>query len=120
MSRRADRLGGLLQQEISRIVSERLRDPRLEGLLTVTRVELSADLQQADVFVSFMGGVQERQEAIRGMESAVGYLRRELGRRLHLKLVPRLRFMLDNSLEEGSKMLSLLERTRSREAGSRD
>ena len=115
MSRRMDRLGDLLQQEISRIVADQLRDSRLKSLLTVTRVDVSAGLEHALVAVSVMGSPEQAREAILGMESASGFIRRELGSRLRLRQIPKLRFLLDTSIAEGQRMLSLMDDVRSQE-----
>ena len=120
MSRRVPRVGELLQQEISRILSEELRDPRLKPLLTVTRVDVSPDLQHASVAVSVLGTPQEQQVALEGMESASGFLRRQLGHRLRLRHVPSLRFILDTSMAEGQRMLSVMDQLRLEKAGDHD
>ena len=117
MSRRLDRLGNLLQQEISRIIANQVRDPRLKPLLTVTRVDVSPGLEHAAVLVSIVGDPQQAREALHGMESAGGFIRRELGQRLRLRQLPKLRFILDTSLEEGQRMLSVLDQVRLKEAG---
>lgn len=116
MSRRMDRLGNLLRQEISRTIADHVRDPRLEPLLTVTRVDVSPGLEHAAVLVSVVGNPEQAKEALHGMESAGGFIRRELGQRLRLRQVPKLRFILDTSLEEGQRMLSLLDQIRPEEA----
>ena len=105
---RADRIGELLQQEISRAVASKLRDPRLQGLVTVTHVAVTADLQHATVAVSVMGSPEGRRDALKGLEAASGFLRRELAGRLNLKRVPSLKFELDESLEESERILALL------------
>lgn len=120
MSRRMDRLGDLLQQEISRVITEDLRDPRLKVLLSITRVDVSSDLQNAVVAVSLMASPEQQTEAIRALESASGHVRQLLGPRLRLRQVPKLRFVLDTSLAEGQRILSLLDSIRPREAGPHD
>ena len=120
MSRRVPRVSELLQQEISRIVSEELRDPRLRPLLTVTRVDISVDLQHASVAVSVLGTPLEQRVALEGIESASGFLRRQLGQRLHLKHVPELRFILDTSMADAQRMLSVMDQLRTKQAGDHD
>jgi ribosome-binding factor A len=109
MTRRVDRVSEQLQHELGHIVAEELRDPRLQTLLTITHVVLSADLGHATVGVSVMGDPEQQQEAIRGMEAAIGFLRRRLAHRLRLRYVPQLRFALDTSLDEGDHVLSLMD-----------
>ena len=112
MARRVDRVGELLREELSRLLTEDLRDPRLRTLVTITRVALSADLQHATVAISVMGGPEESKEALEGMVSATSKLRREIGQRLQLRYVPELRFTLDTSLEEGDRVLAIMDRLR--------
>ena len=112
MARRIDRVGELLREELSRALAEELRDPRLRTLVTITHVSLSADLQHAAVAISVMGGTEERKEALAGMVSATPKLRREIGHRLRLRYVPELRFTLDTSLEEGDRVLAIMDRLR--------
>jgi len=116
MPRRVERVSELLQRELSRILLEELKDPRLRPLVTVTRVQLSEDLRYASVSVSIMGGLDEQREAMRGMESAVSFLRQKLGQRLRLRHVPLLRFTLDTSFEEGQRVLQLMDELRTKEA----
>ena len=120
MSRRVDRVGDLLRQEISQIITEDLRDPRLNALLSITRVDVSPDLQNAVVAVSVMASPEQQTEAIRALESASGHIRKVLGPLLRLRQVPKLRFLLDTSLAEGQRMLSLLDSIRQHEAGPND
>ena len=98
------------------MVLEQLKDPRLRALLTVTHVKLSEDLRYASVAVSVMGDAATQREALRGMQSAVSFLRHELAHRLRLKHVPDLRFTLDVSMEESERVLQLMERLRAEEA----
>lgn len=110
MTRRTDRVSGLLRQEIGNLLLHGLRDPRLARLVSVTRVTTSVDLHHAQVFVSVMGSPQEKQETLGGLHSAAPFLRRELRGRLSLKTVPDLRFVLDESIEEGERILRLMDR----------
>jgi ribosome-binding factor A len=115
MTRRTDRVAGLLRQEISQLLRERLKDPRLRALVSVTHVEPSADLQYASVAISVLGNPEQQQEALEGMESSAGFLHRELRNRLHIRPVPRLRFVLDTSLQEGDRIQAIMDRIQSEE-----
>ena len=110
MTRRTDRINGLLRQEIGSLLLHGLRDPRLVCLTSVTRVRSSVDLRHAQVFVSVMGSPEEKQEVMRGLDSAAPLLRRELMGRVVFRPVPELRFTLDDSIEEGERVLKLLDR----------
>ena len=115
MTRRTDRVNGLLRQEIGSLLLHGLRDPRLAHLVSITYVRTSVDLRHAQVFVSVMGSPQEKQEVMGGLHSAAAFLRRELTGRLSLRTVPELRFVLDESIEEGERVLRLMDRLSDRE-----
>lgn len=102
-------MAGLVQREIGRLVDLRLTDPRLARLVTVARVKVSHDLAHATVAVSVMGGPDDERQAMEGLDSAVGYLRKELGQRLGLKRTPELRFVRDDATEQGNHVLQLLD-----------
>ena len=106
MSRRLERVNALLRQEISRIISTDLGDPRLSSLHTVTRVTCSADLSRASVYVSVLG--LDSSETIAALRSSAGAIRREL-RVLDLKRIPQLAFHIDDSVQKGDEVLRLLD-----------
>ena len=85
-----------------------MKDPRI-GFATVTRVEMTADLHHARVFVSVLGNPEEQQSTIEGLSSAAGFLRHEIGHRLALRRVPELDFILDHGAEAGEKIEMLLQ-----------
>lgn len=98
--KRADRVSTLIQEEISRLLLQSVKDPRIR-CATVTRVRVSEDLRHARVYIVPTGGEEkQRQEALVGLKSAAGFLRGELARRLTLRNVPELLFSLDDSLEQ--------------------
>ena len=98
-----------LKRELTALLRE-LKDPRLQGkLLTVVRVDLSGDGSTARVYVSAMEGIAAAQEAVKGLKSAGGFVRGELTRRLGMRKAPELRFIADNSIEEGTAILRTLE-----------
>ena len=110
MTRRTERINMLLRQEISQVLSWELKDPRLSGVVSVTKVETSNDLRHAKVFISVLGTREEKQGVMSGVNSATGFIRRELGDRLSLKHIPFLQFTLDESLEEAEHMFKLMDR----------
>jgi len=107
-SQRIERVQNLLREEISTLVLRRVKDPRV-GRVTITMVQVAPDLRQARVFVSAHGAPEERTEALRGLDSAAGYIRQELMKVLHLRPMPSLEFHLDESLERGSHTLDILD-----------
>ena len=109
MSRRTSRVSELLREEISDLVQRDLKDPRLEGaFLSITEVEVSADLRTASVFVSHLGDSEEREAALAGLQSATSFLERELRRRLRMRRTPSLSFRFDPSIERGARLASTI------------
>lgn len=109
MSRRTSRVSELLREEISDLVQRDLKDPRLEGaFLSITEVEVSADLRVASVYVSHLGSAEERDDALAGLQSASPYLERELRRRLRMRRTPSLTFQFDPSIERGARLASTI------------
>lgn len=109
MSQRTERVGDLLRTELAELIQRQMRDPRVH-LVTVTTVEVSADLRYASVGISALGDEEQRTEAVRALESARGFLRRELAGRLALRVVPELRFRLDRGAEHSQRISDLLDR----------
>jgi ribosome-binding factor A len=105
--RRADRVGDVMLQELAYLLQRRVKDPRLEGI-TLTRVQVSADLRHARVFYSVLGTDEVKVAVASGLDSARGYLKRELGRRLQLRYMPDIVFCYDDSLDYGSRIHRLL------------
>jgi ribosome-binding factor A len=110
--RRQKRIADLIQRELSDIVCRRVKDPRLVGV-TITGTRVSPDYQYADVYIYRLGGDPDSlREAMQGIESAVGFIRRELGGRLTIRHTPELRFHLDESIDYGDHIESLLAQIR--------
>jgi ribosome-binding factor A len=105
--KRSERLGELILAEISDLITREIKDPRI-GFVTVTRVELSEDLRHAKVFVSSIGAEPEKARMLQGLASATGYIRRHLGRALHLRYTPKISFLPDDSMEHGAKIAQIL------------
>lgn len=108
MTQRIDRIGDLIRAELSQLILREMRDPRVE-LATVSRVEVSRDLRYAEVHVSVVGADEHRAEAMRALEGAQGFLRRELAHRTSLRTTPELRFHLDRGAEHSQKISDLLD-----------
>ncbi|MBI4200406.1 MAG: 30S ribosome-binding factor RbfA [Chloroflexi bacterium] len=109
MTRRQERVNGLLRQELSSLLAKELKDPRLSLLVTITRVDASVDLRHARVFVSVLGSAEEQRSAIATLQAAAGFLHHQLKERLSLRYIPSLSFTLDQSLERGARMLQMLD-----------
>jgi ribosome-binding factor A len=106
--RRQDRLAAEIRDEIARMATSELKDPRL-GFVTLTRVELTPDLRYARVFVGVLGTAEERKRSLAALESASGFVRREIGRRLRLRFAPEIDFQYDRGLDAADKVARLLE-----------
>ncbi len=109
MSRRVDRINGLLRQELSQLLSRHAKDPRINGVITITQVKTSPDLRNARVYVSVMGDNDAKRQALAGIESAATFLRHELRDRLSLRYVPFMKFELDDSLEDADALIRLMD-----------
>ena len=105
---RTQRVGGQIQRELAQIIQQELRDPRL-GLLTISAVEVSKDMTHAKVFVTLMNPEQDVTETLKVLKKASGFLRRALGKRIVLRVLPELHFAYDSSLDEGMRVDALLK-----------
>ena len=107
--RRVERVASLIKREVSQMLMSDIKDERVgAGMASVTDVEVSGDLQHAKIFVSIYGDEAVRAATMLGLQSASGYVRRELGRRIRLRRTPEVIFAEDVGIERGSKVLTLL------------
>jgi ribosome-binding factor A len=104
---RTRRVGEQVQRELAGLVHEEIKDPRL-GMVSISGVEVSSDLAYAKVFVSVLGDDAAVTASVRVLNNAAGFLRRKLGARMRLRIVPRLQFLHDRSLAEGARMDALI------------
>ena len=111
MTRRTERLGEEIREEVAQMVAGELKDPRI-GFVTVTRVALAPDLRLARVFVGVLGTEKQRQTSLAGLKQASGFMRHELGQRLRLRHTPELLFQYDEGLEASERVARLLEEIR--------
>ena len=109
MSRRTERVNELIRHELSDLLLRDLRDPRLDGLISITRVEVSPDLYNARILVSVMSETADQKDAIKALNTAAGFLHKELVHRLDMRRVPFLTFVLDTSIAEGAAVLAHLQ-----------
>ena len=106
-SNRIGRINEEIQRELSALLRT-VKDPRLQGgLLTITRVDTTSDLRWCKVYVSALDKSQEK-DMLKGLKSAAGYLRRELGASLQLRYTPQLEFIADDSIQHGAHILQML------------
>ncbi len=109
MSRRLQRLNVLLRQEISELIRRELRDPRLAEIVSLTRVSTSPDLRATTVYVSIMGGDDEKSATMDTLTRAAPFLRRQLLGRLTIRRTPDIHFTLDETMEEAAHVLDLMK-----------
>lgn len=109
MRQRQERLSALIRQEVSEILLRRVKDPRISSFLVITEVKMSKDLRYAHIYVSVYGSEEEKKQTMKGLESAKGFIRSELGKDLRIRFVPEIFFELDDSLEKGDRILRKLK-----------
>jgi len=96
--KRSEKVADLIHKEISEMLVKTIKDPRI-GFVTITRVEASEDCRSAKVYFSVTGTREERERSMKGLSSAKGYIRKELGRRIRLRYTPEIIFKFDPSIE---------------------
>lgn len=103
---------GRATEDIKRELTDILRsvkDPRVSGLLSIVKIDLSGDMSYCKVYVSSLEGMESTRQSVKGLVSAQGYIRRELGSRLRMRKTPELRFVADDSIEISAKISKRLE-----------
>ena len=115
MAHRIERVNTLIRKEISELIQQQLRDPRLDDFVAVTEVSTSPDLRRAKIFVSSLSGKQEEQKILAVLNSAAGFLRTELARKVTLRRIPELSFEWDDSIEHGDHIIQLLDQVNTEE-----
>jgi ribosome-binding factor A len=105
--KRSEKVADLIQKEISQMLVKSVKDPRI-GFVTITRVTVSEDCRFAKIYYSIAGTQEERESSMKGLESAKGYVRKELGRRIRLRYTPDIMFQFDPSIEYAIHMEELI------------
>lgn len=117
-NQRAARVGDQMRVDLAGLIRD-LKDPRI-GFVSVVKVEVTNDLRHAKVFLSVLGEAEAKRESMKGIASAAGHLRSELGRAMRLRYTPELHFLLDESIEHGSKIAQLLVQVQKEQGEKRD
>ncbi|MBD2163616.1 30S ribosome-binding factor RbfA [Calothrix sp. FACHB-156] len=113
-NRRISRVAELIKREVSQMLLNGIKDDRVgTGMVSVTDVDVSGDLQHAKIYVSIYGTEEAKAETMAGLKSATGYVRSELGARVRLRRTPEVIFIEDRSLERGTRVLTLLNQLKS-------
>jgi ribosome-binding factor A len=118
-TRRQQRVAEQVRHELSKMIEHEVDDPRLV-MINLTDATISPDLRDATIYVSSLQGVAARDEVLAGLEAARGFLRRGLGERLKLRVVPNLHFHWDKSLETGDRISQLIDQIEKADASHSD
>ena len=110
MAHRIERINSLIRQEISELLQRQVKDPRLGNFIAVTEVNTSPDLKHARVYVSYMSDDGDKEDVLKALVSASGFLRSKMAKSLKLRYTPELRFYLDESFERGRKITDLIDK----------
>jgi ribosome-binding factor A len=115
-NRRVSRVSSLIKREISQMLLQEIKDDRVgTGMVSITDVDVSGDLQHAKIFVSIYGTETAKAETMEGLKTCTPFIRRELGHRIRLRRTPELIFLEDTSLERGDRLLNLLNQIKETE-----
>jgi ribosome-binding factor A len=115
--RRISRVSALIKREVSQMLLSEIKDDRVgAGMVSVTDVNVSGDLQHAKIFVSIYGTSEAKAETMEGLKSSEGFVRRELGQRIRLRRTPEVMFLEDLSLERGDRMINFINQIEIRPA----
>lgn len=113
---RSGRINEEMKRELSNIIQNELKDPRMSAMVSITRVEVTKDLRYAKVFVSIFGKEEEKSSTLSALKSSAGFMRKEVGHRINLRHTPELVIEVDNSIEHGMHIDLLLQKIK--ETGS--
>ena len=111
---RIEKLQELIKQEVSKMLLMDIKDSRI-GFVTVTGVEMTGDLREAKIYVSIMGNDEQIKSSLEGLNSALGFIRREIGKRIKIRFTPEISFELDKSLDYSEHIQKLLLKVQAEE-----
>ena len=103
------RINSEVQRELAHIIRSEIKDPRIHPFTSVVLVEVAPDLKTCKAYISVLGDEQARADTMEGLQSALGFIRRQLARNLNLRNTPEIRFILDQSIEYGVRMSKLID-----------
>lgn len=117
MGHRVNRVGEQMKKELGDIIGRKIKDPRI-GFVTVTDVEVTGDLQQAKVFISVLGDETQKENTLKALAKARGFIRTEIGQRIRLRKTPEIIFEFDQSIDYGNRIETLLHQVQTKEKDS--
>ena len=110
MIKRTDRLNSLLNEVIAEVIMREVRNPKVNALVTVKKVEITKDLHYAKVFISLIGSPQEKQQTLKALQSAASFISSQASKKVVMRYFPSLTFYLDDTLEDELRIHNLLEK----------
>lgn len=114
------RINGEVLKELSSIIRNEIKDPRIHPMTSVMSVEVAPDLKTCKAYISVLGSEEAKKSTLAGLNSAVGYIRRELARNLNLRNTPEIRFILDESIEYGVNMSRIIDDVTRKDAAAHE
>lgn len=108
--KRINRISEEVKRAVSRLLYDGLKDPRINSMTTITDVEVTNDLSYANIFVSVLGNEKEKRDSLKGLQSAKGFIRNEIGKQVDLRHIPEPVFHLDESLEQAMHITDLINK----------
>lgn len=118
-SQRPGRVQEAIRQEVSRIVQNEMRDPRI-GFITITKVDLTKDLRYARIYFSVLGSAKDKRNTLYGLNSAKGYIKGLLSDKIKLRFMPDIEFKVDESLEHTQQIYDLLDKLKKEKRDAED
>lgn len=103
------RISEEVRKEVSDIIQNDLKDPRISGMISVTKASVTNDMRYAKIYVSVLGEIESKKQILEGLKNASGYIRKEIGQRINLRYTPELIFEIDDSIEYGFKISNILK-----------
>lgn len=107
--RRVYRISSEIKKVVSQLIIESLKDPRINTMTSITDVEVTNDLSFADIYIAVLGNEKDKEDALEGLNNAKGFIKRELGDKLDLRHIPELNFKIDETIEQGARIDSLIK-----------
>ena len=114
------RINGEVQKELSRIISREIKDPRIHEMTSVTQVMVTPDLKECKAYISVLGDEQAQADTLAGLQSATGYIRRELARSINIRNTPEITFYIDQSIEYAINMSKKIDDVMNRQTGTEE
>ena len=109
---RRARVAEEMREQVAQLVARELKDPRIGGFVTITRVDVAADLTHAKVYVSVLGDEKQKKDTLVGLTAAQGFVRREVGRRMRMRVMPDIQFVYDKGIDATDRVARLLDEVR--------